>query len=50
VRYAEAGHTLNGNPADTPMEVFDAGTTEVQALIMFVVDAGRPFSVPTKTH
>lgn len=50
VKYAEAGHTLTGNPADTPMEVFNAGTSEVQALIMFVVDATRPFSVPTKMH
>ena len=49
-KYAEAGHTLTGNPADTPMEIFDAGTTEVQALIMFVVDATRPFSVPTEIH
>jgi hypothetical protein len=48
VRYADAGHTLAGNPADTPMEVFNAGTTGVQALIMFVVDANRPFSVPTR--
>ena len=45
-RYVEAGHTLNGNDADIPMEVFNAGTTDVTALIMFVVDATRPFSVP----
>jgi quercetin dioxygenase-like cupin family protein len=48
VKYAEAGHSLTGNPANTPMEVFNPGTSEVQALIMFVVDATRPFSVPTK--
>jgi hypothetical protein len=47
-RYVEAGHTLNGNDADIPMEVFNAGTTNVTALIMFVVDATRPFSVPVK--
>ena len=48
VRYADAGQTLNGNPADMPMEVFNAGSSDVSALIMFVVDATRPFSVPTK--
>lgn len=50
VKYADAGQTLTGNPADTPMEVFDAGKTDVQALIMFVVDATRPFSVPIDMH
>ena len=49
-KYAEAGDTLTGNPADTPMEVFNAGESEVQAFIMFVVDASRPFSVPTRMH
>ena len=48
VRYAAAGETLNGGIADVPMEVFNAGTTELTALIMFVVDATRPFSVPAK--
>jgi len=48
VQYAEAGNTMNGHPADMPMEVFNAGTTDLTALIMFVVDATRPFSVPAK--
>lgn len=48
VRYVDAGHTMNGNAADIPMEVFSAGTTDLTALIMFVVDATRPFSVPSK--
>lgn len=48
VRYVEAGQTLNGSEADTTMEVFNAGTTDLTALIMFVVDATRPFSVPAK--
>ena len=47
-RYVEAGETMNGNTADTPMEVFNAGTTDLTAIIMFVVDATRPFSVPTE--
>ncbi|MGH9805767.1 MAG: cupin domain-containing protein [Terriglobia bacterium] len=46
VDYAEAGHVLNGHPADTPMQVFNGGTTDLTALIMFVVDASKPFSVP----
>lgn len=48
VNHVEAGHTMNGNPADMPMEVFNSGTTDLTALIMFVVDAGRPFSTPAK--
>jgi hypothetical protein len=46
--YVDAGHTMNGHAAQTTMEVFNAGTTELQALIMFVVDATKPFSVPAK--
>ena len=48
VRYVEAGESANGNAADTPMEVFNAGKTDLTAIILFVVDATRPFSVPTK--
>jgi hypothetical protein len=48
VRYAEAGSTMNGTDADTVMEVFNAGTADLTALILFVVDATRPFSVPSK--
>jgi hypothetical protein len=42
----DAGNTMNGHPADLPMEVFNSGTTDLTALIMFVVDANRPFSTP----
>jgi quercetin dioxygenase-like cupin family protein len=48
VNHVEAGHTMNGHPADTVMEVFNSGTTELTALIMFVVDATKPFSSPAK--
>jgi hypothetical protein len=48
IAYVDAGHTMNGHGAHTTMEVFNAGTTDLQALIMFVVDAGKPFSVPAK--
>ena len=42
----EAGHSMNGHSAGMTMEVFNSGTTELTALIMFVVDATKPFSVP----
>lgn len=48
VKHVEAGNTMNGNPADMPMEVFNSGTTDLTALIMFVVDGTRPFSTPAK--
>ncbi|MFO1397755.1 MAG: hypothetical protein U1F48_11890 [Burkholderiales bacterium] len=40
----EVGGTMTGKGADTPMEVYSAGSTDLHALVMFVVDAGRPFS------
>ena len=46
ISYVEAGHTMNGHVAGMPMEVFNGGTTDLTALIMFVVDATKPFSVP----
>jgi len=46
--HAEAGKTMNGHGADMPMEVFSSGTSDLNALVMFVVDATRPFSSPAK--
>ena len=46
VDYVDAGNTMNGHPAGMPMRVFNAGTTDLTALIMFVVDATKPFSSP----
>ena len=46
ISYAEAGHTMDGHMAGMSMQVFNAGTTDLTALIMFVVDATKPFSVP----
>ncbi len=40
----DAGDTLSGKGADFPMEVSSVGTADLQALVMFVVDATRPFS------
>jgi hypothetical protein len=42
--FVEAGNTMKGQGAGVPMEVFSAGTTDLNALVMFVVDAGKPFS------
>jgi len=50
VSHVEAGHTMNGHSAGMPMEVFNSGTTELSALIMFVVDATKPFSSPVELH
>jgi hypothetical protein len=46
--HADEGTTMNGHGADTPMQVFSAGPGELNALVMFVVDAMRPFSSPAK--
>jgi hypothetical protein len=48
ISYAEAGQTMNGHGADMPMEVFNAGTSDLDQLVMFVVDANKPFSTPAK--
>jgi hypothetical protein len=46
--HAEAGAAMNGHGADMPMEVFSAGTGDLDQLVMFVVDATRPFSSPAR--
>jgi mannose-6-phosphate isomerase-like protein (cupin superfamily) len=48
VMYVDAGDTMAGHASGTSMEVFNAGKTDLNALIMFVVDASKPFSVPAK--
>ena len=48
VSYAEAGQSMNGHGADVAMEVFSAGMNDLDQLVMFVVDATRPFSSPAK--
>lgn len=47
VANAEPGQTMNGHTPGMAMQVFNSGTTDLDALIMFVVDATKPFSVPT---
>jgi hypothetical protein len=39
---------MNGHGAGTPMVVFSSGTTDLDQLVMFVVDASKPFSTPAK--
>jgi len=48
VTHADAGQSMNGHGADMPMVVFSAGTADLDQLVMFVVDATRPFSSPAK--
>lgn len=43
-----AGQAEAGNGADMAMQVSSSGATDLHALVMFVVDADRPFSTPGK--
>ena len=45
-KQVEAGKAMLGHVADTPMEVSSTGAGDLDALVMFVVDAARPFSSP----
>ena len=40
------GQAAAGHGADVPMQVSSSGPANLQALVMFVVDATRPFSSP----
>lgn len=42
----DAGQSTPGHGADTPMEVASSGTVDLDQLVMFVVDATKPFSTP----
>jgi hypothetical protein len=48
VHYAKAGESMNGHGPGMAMEVFSAGTSDLDQIVMFVVDATKPFSVPAK--
>ncbi len=48
VSRVEAGQSMAGHSPGMPMEVSSAGTTELTALVMFVVDATKPFSSPAQ--
>lgn len=42
------GEATAGHGADVPMQVSSSGGSDLHALVMFVVDATRPFSSPAK--
>ena len=42
----QAGQAEAGHGADMAMQVSSSGANDLHALVMFVVDANRPFSVP----
>lgn len=46
VMHVGAGESATGHDADTPMQVSSTGTTDLHSLVMFVVDANKPFSSP----
>ena len=46
--HIEIGHTMAGHGPGMPMEVFNSGTTDLNVLVLFVVDANKPFSSPAK--
>jgi hypothetical protein len=41
-----AGHAEAGHGPDTPMQASSSGSADLRALVMFVVDATKPFSKP----
>lgn len=44
--HVDAGHSMPGHGPGMPMEVSSSGTSDLNALVMFVVDASQPFSTP----
>jgi hypothetical protein len=48
VMRVEVGKPETGHGADVPMQVSSSGSTDLHSLVMFVVDATRPFSSPAK--
>jgi hypothetical protein len=48
VKRVGAGQAAPGHAADTPMQVSSSGSVDLHALVMFVLDASKPFSTPAK--
>jgi hypothetical protein len=46
VMHVKVGQAEAGHGADMPMQVSSSGSTNLHALVMFVVDATKPFSSP----
>jgi hypothetical protein len=47
VMVVKAGQPEAGHGADMAMQISSSGSTDLHALVMFLVDATRPFSSPT---
>jgi|SRR5690348_4029533 len=45
-----AGQSAAGHSTDMPMQVWNSGSSGLHSLVMFVVDAARPFSSPAEFH
>jgi len=48
VMRVQVGQPETGHGADMPMQVSSSGSTDLHSLVMFVVDAAKPFSSPAK--
>jgi mannose-6-phosphate isomerase-like protein (cupin superfamily) len=48
VSHVDSGQFAPGHGADTAMEVSSSGAVDLNALVMFVVDATKSFSTPAK--
>ena len=48
VNRTDAGQSMVGHGPDMPMEVSSSGTTDLDQLVMFLLDATKPASVPAK--
>jgi hypothetical protein len=48
VMRVSAGHAEAGHGADMAIQVSSTGSTDLHALVMFVVDASKPFSSPAR--
>src|SRR5215831_3552764 len=46
VSHVDAGQSMPGHGPGMPMEVSSSGTSDLNALVMFVLDATKPFSSP----
>lgn len=44
----KAGQSMPGHGPGAPMEVFSSGSGDLTALVMFIMDAAKPFSSPAK--
>jgi quercetin dioxygenase-like cupin family protein len=48
VMRVKAGEAMPGRAPGSPMQVSSSGTSDLNVLVMFVVDAGNPFSSPAQ--